>query len=181
MARAGDGSLAQVKTKDGEDVVVAFDRAKEFTTPKTYPNLDNIAPEEKPVNPLDFIFKVRKAEKAGWTPNKNDLRQDGSQKGEGFLGVLKRKDGGVSTEISIGTSDVNGKEMEIPLIVPTLAPEEVKYLLDTPTDKLDSSKKIYDSIERKAIAHAKKRIAEGKGVFAAAGEATVNQDGDFIP
>jgi hypothetical protein len=65
MAKSRDGSLSQVKTKEGEDVVVSFERAKEFPLARpSYPSMDNIAPEKAEINPLDYIFKVRKAEKA---------------------------------------------------------------------------------------------------------------------
>ena len=60
MARALDGSFSQVKTKDGEDVVVAFERAKEF--PLLGGNFSGGGTFS--VNPLDYIFKVRKADKA---------------------------------------------------------------------------------------------------------------------
>jgi hypothetical protein len=84
-------------------------------------------------------------------------RPDGTPKGKGFLGELKRPDGNVSTEISVGVN-IGGKEMDIPTLVPTLTKAEVDSLLkgDAPSD----------AIVRKAVDHAKKRIAEGKSVFA---------------
>ncbi len=57
-------------------------------------------------------------------------RPDGSAKGMGFFGELKRPDGDVSTEISVGVG-MDGKEMDIPLIVPTLTKKELNYLLST--------------------------------------------------
>lgn len=83
-------------------------------------------------------------------------RVDGTNKGSGFLGVLKRPDGGVSTEISIGVN-INGKEMEIPTLVPTLNKDEIDSLLRGDKPSRD--------IVNKAIEHANKRLSEGKSVF----------------
>ena len=59
---------------------------------------------------------------------KKELRADGTPKGEGYFGKLKRPDGDVSTELSIGVN-LGGKETEIPTLVPTLSEEEKNYLL----------------------------------------------------
>ena len=84
-------------------------------------------------------------------------RPDGTTKGKGFLGELKRPDGGISTEISVGV-EIDGKEVEIPTLVPTLSKEEIDYLLEDgkPT------KEIVD----KAVAHAKSRMQKGQSPFA---------------
>jgi hypothetical protein len=89
-------------------------------------------------------------------------RADGTDKGTGFLGVLKRPDGSVSTEISVGVN-LDGKETEIPTLVPTLTKNEINHLLNNgkPT------KEIID----KAVAHAKKRMSEGKSPFYGSGDA----------
>lgn len=92
------------------------------------------------------------------------LRPDGTPKGKGFLGELKRPDGTVSTEISVGY-EINGKQMDIPLIVPGLNKKELDYLLNTDIKSKDFFKNMPDGLEEKAIAHAKKRLAEGKSVF----------------
>lgn len=70
--------------------------------------------------------------------------------------MLKRPDGKVSTEISIGV-EMDGKETEIPTLVPTLTKSEVEYLLrgGEPTE----------AIVNKAVAHAKKRRAMGLSPF----------------
>jgi hypothetical protein len=103
---------------------------------------------------------------SNWQPNANDTRADGTQKGTGFLGVLKRPDGRVSTEISIGVN-INGKEMDIPTLVPTLSKDEVNYLLSTPEDRImEADKGMYRSIEQKAVDHAKSRMQKGESPFA---------------
>jgi hypothetical protein len=83
------------------------------------------------------------------------------EKGPGFLGTLQRPDGQVSSELSIGV-EMDGKEIEIPSLVPTLTKDEVDHML--------AGKKPTDAIVDKAVAHAKKRMAEGKKVFAQLGE-----------
>ena len=84
-------------------------------------------------------------------------RPDGSDKGLGFLGLLPHKGNQVSSEISIGIN-VNGKEMEVPSLVPTLTPAEVNHML--------SGGKPTPEIIRKASEHAQMRLKEGKPVFA---------------
>lgn len=102
---------------------------------------------------------------AGWAPNPNDLRPDGSMKGYGFLGGLERPDGGVSSELSIGVN-LGGRETEIPTLVPTLSQQEIDYLLRTPEDQtFTANPTLFRSIEQKAIEHAKGRIGAGKSPF----------------
>lgn len=85
------------------------------------------------------------------------------EKGTGFLGPMKRKDGSISTEISMGTG-INGKEVEIPLMVPTLSAKEIKYLLDTPMDKT-FMQNMPQTIIQKAVEHANMRMKMGKSPF----------------
>jgi len=97
--------------------------------------------------------------------DKGNMRPDGTAKGTGYLGVLKASDGSDVTEYSMSTGDVKvkGKEIDFPTIVPTLTKEEVNLML---TDIIPNNKRIPDAIVNKAIDHAKKRIKEGKSVFA---------------
>jgi hypothetical protein len=95
------------------------------------------------------------------------LRADKTVKGEGFFGALTRPGGGVSSEISIGV-EMDGKEVEIPTMVPTLTKDEVQQLL-----ALDPSKdEIPEPIIDKAVAYARTRIKAGKSPFAGTGEQT---------
>jgi hypothetical protein len=55
-------------------------------------------------------------------------RPNGSKKGRGWLGILPRGDGGVSTELTAGV-EIDGREAEIPLITPNLTYGEVLGLL----------------------------------------------------
>ena len=85
------------------------------------------------------------------------LRQDGTQKGQGYFGELKRPDANISTELSIGV-EFDGEEVEIPLLVPTLTRREIDSLLkgSEPTKQM----------VHKAVKHAKRRMKQGKSPFA---------------
>ena len=90
-------------------------------------------------------------------PNPFGNRVDGTPKGMGFFGALKRPDGDISTELSIGV-DLGKGEMEIPLLVPGLTKKEINHLLEggEPTD----------AIVGKAVIHARQRLANGLSPFA---------------
>lgn len=96
-------------------------------------------------------------------PNPKTMKEMGKRKkGLGYFGELKRPDGMISTELSVGVN-IDGKEIQIPSLVPTLTQKEINYLLggNEPTKQ----------IINKAVEHAKKRIAAGKNPFAQTGEA----------
>lgn len=99
-----------------------------------------------------------------WEPKADSLRPDGTKKGKGWMGVLKRPDGRVSTEISAGVN-IDGKETLIPLIVPGLAPEELNWLLNTDESSPDFFKKMPPSIMDKAVDHAIRRLKQGASPF----------------
>ena len=106
---------------------------------------------------------------ATWQPNPNDLRPDGTQKGTGWLGVkpLVLPDGrrGVATEYTTQSDavKVNGKRIDFPSLVPGLSAEQQSRML---MDIIPNEKPVPEDIMQIAIAHAKKRIAAGKSVFA---------------
>ena len=93
-----------------------------------------------------------------WKKSGDDRRADGTLKGKGFLGELNTTDGSgkVATEMAIGV-EFDGKEVQIPTLVPTLSKSEKEHLL--------AGRKPTRAIIDKAVAHAKKRKAEGKGPF----------------
>jgi hypothetical protein len=94
------------------------------------------------------------------------LREDGTPKGQGFLGPRERPDGGVSTELSVGV-EIDGQEVLIPTMVPGLEPKEIEKLLEIPEG---GAAEIPREIIDKAITHAEARIAEGKSPFLELGE-----------
>ena len=96
-------------------------------------------------------------------------RMDGTKKGPGFLGPLKMTDGSgkTMTELDIGVhpSDLGLPpgpdgyidDILIPSIVPTLTKTEINHLR--------SGGRVTPEIIKKAVEHAKKRIADGKSPF----------------
>lgn len=99
-------------------------------------------------------------------------RADGTPKGGGYFGALKRPDGSVSSEISIGVN-IDGKEVEIPTLVPTLTPQEREWLI---ANDISDPRKIPAPIIQKATDFARQRIQAGKSPFAAADE-----EGKYAP
>lgn len=93
------------------------------------------------------------------------LRADGTKKGAGYFGPVQRPDGSVSTEISIGVN-LNGKETEIPLMVPSLNKGELQYLIESDPQSPDFMKNMPRSILQKAIEHAAQRIKASQSPFA---------------
>lgn len=90
------------------------------------------------------------------------LRHSGEgAKLNGFFGPLKRPDGSFSSELST-ENDIGGKNVEHPLLVPTLSFSEIQHLL--------ADKEPTPEIYRKSIDHAAMRIQQGKSPFAGYGD-----------
>jgi len=87
-------------------------------------------------------------------------RTDGSPKGAGYFGEIPNPQGGYSTELSIGVN-IDGQEMNIPTMVPTLSKKDIKDLL-----KAKNVQEIPESVVQKAVDHAKKRMRDGKSPYA---------------
>lgn len=84
------------------------------------------------------------------------IRHSGlAPKGMGYFGRVLGQ-GGISTELS-AEGDINGQNVEFPLLVPTLAPNDFKSVMagDVP-----------DSAYSAARAHALARILKGQSPFA---------------
>ena len=92
----------------------------------------------------------------------DSLRADGTKKGPGYLGTMDLPGGGVATEYSVGV-EINGKETQIPTLVPTLTEDERNIMIN---DIIPNQKQVPDSIIQKAIIHAKDRIQQGRSPFA---------------
>jgi hypothetical protein len=112
------------------------------------------------MSPEEWLASKQKVDASQEDRSTWGKRPDGSEKGAGFFGVLKRPDGGISTEISVGLP-IGGKEMDVPTLVPTLTEDEKNWLLTH-----DIKDKIPESIMKKAKAHAEERIKAGKSPFA---------------
>ncbi len=114
--------------------------------------------------------KSRRGYQAGGSVEDPSMyRSDGSKKSaRGFLGPVKNNvEGGTMTEVSVGM-EINGKEMEVPTMVPTLTKKEIETLANM---KLEgNAKNIPESIIMKAKQHALQRIEQGLSPFYQDGE-----------
>lgn len=102
----------------------------------------------------------------GQDPGNGLTRSDGTKKGKGFYGNLPNKNGNISSELSISSSDVEeGKEVLIPTLIPGLSRKEIDYLLSNKYNP-QSRVGIDNIISRKAIDFARKRKQQGFPYFA---------------
>ena len=92
--------------------------------------------------------------------SKYGYRADGSPKGPGWLGEIKLPRGGIATEYTVST-EINGKQMEIPMLVPGLSKKELKDLISI----IDNNSDIPDTLFEKAKTHAVSKIEQGESVF----------------
>lgn len=96
-------------------------------------------------------------------------RPDNTFKGKGYFGELKRPDGTVMTEISMGVG-LNGKEIQIPLIVPNLSKDEIDHLRKANIKSKSFFDNLPEGLIEKAYEHAVMRLEQGKSPFAGADE-----------
>ena len=91
-------------------------------------------------------------------------RNDGTNKGPGYLGELKLPDGSVATEYTTQSNavKVNGERIDFPTLVPTLSKQEISLMQN---DLIPNEKEIPEPIMRKAIDHANMRLQKGLSVF----------------
>jgi hypothetical protein len=80
---------------------------------------------------------------------------------DGFFGEIKRPDGNVSTELSVGF-EIDGKEVLMPAMVPTLTKKELDHLI--------SGGEMTDEIADKAYKHGLERMKAKKSTFIEEGE-----------
>lgn len=181
-----EGTLALKETEGGNRAIKAA--AAAGTSAPNVANGSQAAPQSSDTPPLTQpSAEVAKAALAEASPEPNmsvqppsdtsstgyGNRADGTPKGTGFLGELKRPDGKVSTELSIGVN-IDGKDVEIPSLVPGLTADEKNSLLN-----LKEGEKPSQAIIDKATAHAKERIDAGKSPFADNSESPNGSSGSW--
>lgn len=134
---------------------------------ETQSTLDTIMPGGQFVVPGAAMQSYNPAPKLErqTSENTNMMRNDRSIKSEqGFLGPYTTDDGRTMTEFSIGV-EIDGQEIEIPSMVPTLTETEIEALRTLP-----EGVQVPRIIQRKAADHARKRIAAGLNPFYQDGE-----------
>lgn len=125
-------------------------------------------------DPTSFLAELEAEARAEYEADDSSWRSDGSKKSsKGFLGPVENTvEGGTMTEVSIGV-EINGEEMDIPTMVPTLTQDEVNTLANMQLE--GNAAAIPQSIKQKAIDHAQQRIAAGKSPFYHDGEELVDE------
>lgn len=122
--------------------------------------------KEAVTNMFSKVFIKKKPLEKYFDEYDSKPKEDKSKNGQGYFGALRTKDGRDVTEMSIGIK-LDGKEVQVPMLVPTLDSFELRYILGTPIDDIVTSDVgLYASISRKAHQHAVKRIRNGKSPFA---------------
>lgn len=134
---------------------------------KRIKNDPDLTPQMPQVNALEFNRPVTYYNDGmsmdqilGKDPAPWGYRNNGEPKGRGFLGVLNRPDGGVSTELSMSDT-INGRNVDYPALVPTLSKNEIDWLLTH-----EANAKMPVGIADKAYNHAMDRINQGSSPFA---------------
>lgn len=156
----------QTMKKGLSEIAAQRDAHDRDTATRTYKGITAAAakPVRGQVEPL--VDQGSMPAQQNWQPNPEDLRPDGTLKGNGWLGKLPLNlpggKKGVATEYSVGVQ-IGGKEMDIPSLVPTLSKDEVDLMVN---DIIPNHKNVPDSIVQKAVDFAKGRIAQGKSPFA---------------
>ena len=92
-------------------------------------------------------------------------RADGSDKSYGWQGTWKTKDGKDISELSVGV-EIDGKEVDVPTLIPTTTPKERKWIVDHSGDEGAFKTAEGHAIIAKAADFASSRIAAGKSPFA---------------
>lgn len=111
-------------------------------------------------------------EQVGGTILPEDMfRGDGSVKGSGWQGVFKNAKGQDVTEYTIGV-EINGKEYEIPSIVPSLSTEEIASVLKATEDGSPPSEQVME----KAVDWAKKMLKKDHSFFADKTEVDIEKE-----
>lgn len=143
--------------RSNKDIIKAWNGTGPDAEEHTKAVFDNLNALQHPHNKeiKDYIESRKNYNRVESKPNWG-TRVDGTQKGNGWLGPIPRKDGTVMTEVSEESDGIL-----YPLLVPTLTQKEIDIL-----KSLDFKKdKIPDSIREKAIKHAHERIKQGKSPF----------------
>lgn len=88
-------------------------------------------------------------------------RPDGTEKGDGYLGILTNAHGDSITEYSVGIN-LDGEEIDVPTLVPTLTKAEVKAVLKATENDAPPPPSVVDKAARYAIS----RKQSGLSIFA---------------
>lgn len=92
-------------------------------------------------------------------------RPDGTNKGRGYLGEIKRPDGMIMTEVTTGV-EIDGKEVDIPIITKYSTKEDIEYIKNADIKGKDFYKNMPAGLMDRAVKHAMDRKKAGKPIYA---------------
>ncbi len=117
--------------------------------------------------------------------NNFGTRPDGTQKGNGWLGVKQVKGGGVATEYSTQSDavKVDGKRIDFPSLVPGLSDKQIKLMVE---DIIPNHKSVPQDIMQIAVDHANRQLSFGRSVWkeeinSFIGRTPFETSGGFVP
>ncbi len=138
---------------------------KRLPQPYSPPDVGEALSQATTQIPLEHqLVAMGRKQVAATPPNYGPRYGTNTPKGLGYFGPIQMPDNSVRGEFSVGTN-VNGKEMEIPSMVPTLTRDELNAVL-----KMQPGDAWSHEILQKAINHARQRLATGQDPFAGPGE-----------
>lgn len=160
-----EGGELVLRNEHGDTVIIPRERRKEAM--KALLKDDHRAIDSLALQlPKASRYAAKGTVLGGQDPGNGLTRPDGTKKGKGFYGNLPNKNGNISSELSISSSDVEeGKEVLIPTLIPGLSRKEIDYLLSNKYNP-QSRVGIDNIISRKAIDFARKRKQQGFPYFA---------------
>lgn len=150
-----------------------------FRSQMTVPEPEQFKVPEKSTPPIapyqdagDYMAAYREANKEAIDaiPRKDMLRADGSTKSaQGYLGAFPDKYGKMMTEQTIGV-EIDGKEVQMPAIVPTTTPDEIELLSSGNVNWQSPRGQL---IQDKAVANYRDRVSRGLSPYYQDGESDV--------
>lgn len=91
-------------------------------------------------------------------------RPNGSAKGTGWMGEIQRPDGTVMTEVTTGVN-IDGKEVDIPLITPRATKGDLEYLKKADIKGKNFYKDMPEGLLDRAVDHAVDQMKNKKSVY----------------
>lgn len=91
-------------------------------------------------------------------------RPNGTKKGKGFMGEIKRPDGSIMTEVTTGY-EIDGKEVDLPLITKYSTKEDIEFLKRANLKDKNFLNNAPAGLEDRAIRHAMDRKKAGLPVY----------------
>lgn len=153
---AADRTMSSVPSADWGPALTGPPRLSRYAPERLY-GQPGYGPDEMRADLLKEMVRPAIAGHPDWGTRFGS----GEPKSTGWLGTFRTPDGGVTSEYSTGV-EIDGKETEIPTLVPGLSQQQIDRMVN---DIIPNQKKVPEDILRIAEAHAREQIAAGKSPF----------------